>query len=560
MTAPSLSRTVNFAASAVHSPQWLSAAYLLLSCAGLLVLGMGDVPFTVDLLNHATRLFIECNPGDPFLSKMWTVDYGIIPNLAIDLINLPLCGLVDPLALVRGAMILSLAGILLLVWRIHVLLHREPNAFVLLAPAMSFNVITLMGYLNYQIGAFLFLLFVWSVIRYRLAERRGLVSILLPNMLGALLFFCHVFALGLAGLFYFAMRVQSSSDEPAVRRWLVAGLWSAASFAVPLLLIILADRSGIGFDYTLVGKIRALWAVLLYASLPVAAVLVGLWSALAIWAFRERYVQIHWLMRLPLAFLVAFSLLLPSSMLNAVDLDSRSLVAVAYLAVAAIGWPVVRGVSSPARTATAIAAASLALVTVAAQSAAAIPSIREHETRTAELRNALAVIDPLQSVLLIADSDDRTKVRRQLYTHLLSLATRERRAFNPLEFSGRGMQPLRATTAFHCLDVPAGGSIAPEIARQLLDPETGELLRHEFHANLRYAYLWHQRFDMVAYFHFGAGGNPFPSLLVPVKQGSFFTLFDVRTRARKGSWHCGEAPLFTKQTASGEAVPSSKGR
>ena len=71
--------------------------------------------------------------------------YDLIPNLAIDLINRPFCGVADPMTVIRVAMALALAGVLGVTWKIHRLLNDKPNAFVLLAPAMSFNIVTGMG-------------------------------------------------------------------------------------------------------------------------------------------------------------------------------------------------------------------------------------------------------------------------------------------------------------------------------------------------------------------------------------------------------------------------------
>src|SRR5688572_26745254 len=82
-------------------------AYVLLSLVGLAGLWAGDVPLAVDFPNHAARLFIECNIGDPALARMYLVEYSLIPNLAIDLLNQPFCGLVDPMTFLRGTLVLT---------------------------------------------------------------------------------------------------------------------------------------------------------------------------------------------------------------------------------------------------------------------------------------------------------------------------------------------------------------------------------------------------------------------------------------------------------------------
>jgi hypothetical protein len=514
----------------------LAAAYVLLSLVAIAGLMVGSVPFGVDYPNHAARLFVECNLGDPVLSRMYTVEYDLIPNLAIDLINRPLCGLVDPLTLVRGAMIATLVGVLLIVWKLHRLLNDgEPNAFVLLAPAMTFNIVTSMGYLNYFIGTFLFLVFVWCMLRYRVLERHQALAILLPNLFGAVLFLCHIFALALAGVFLFGLRFGAGSGRPLLKRTWDAGLMSAASFVVPLMMILAAERSGFGVTYALSGKIRTLWAPMLYSSLPVAAILAFLWFALLLWAFREKQVTIVRQLRWPLFFVATFAFSLPSALLDAVDLDSRCILSVAYLAIASLR---LCSSNDKVRSRAQAAAVAVAIATLGLQLLFALPRIWLFERQVAELRVAFRVIAPTDTVLTFASRDQDPYVPLQMYTHLASYSTLDRKAFNPFEFTGKGMQPLRSNAEYACIDVPAGRPLRLGVARQLLDPVTAPLLRQKKYANLRYAYRWDQHFDYVILYHFGAHTNPFPDILVPIKEGSFFSLLKSRVERDRGSPIC----------------------
>ena len=511
----------------------LGAAYVLLSAIGIIGLSIGSVPFAVDLANHATRLFIECNAADPVLSRMYTVHYDLIPNLAIDLINQPFCGVVDPMTVVRGAMAAAMAGVLLATWKIHVLLNQKPNAFVLLAPAMTFNIVTGMGYLNYLVGTFLFLAFVWTMLRYKVLDRHPVLAFLLPNLFGALLFLCHIFALGLAGVFLFGMRFARGERQDLVRRTVGAGALTALAFVVPLLMMLFAERSGVGFAYPLPGKIRALWAPMLYSSVRVAGLLTFVWFALFLWALREKHIRFAASLRWPLIFLGIFALLLPSALLDAVDLDSRSLVAVAFLAIAAIGARPGTRIPSSAQA----AAIAVAVATIGLQLGTAVPKIVIYERQVAELRGASArVFRPYDTVLAMANQDAEPLGIQQFYTHLLSYETRERQIFNPSEFTGKGMQPLRVTPEFVCLDVPAGRPLSYRFAGVMLDPANGSVLSKPQFANLRYAYRWDRKFDYVLFYDFGKPENPFPTILQPVERGSFFTIY--RVEGVSGPPHC----------------------
>lgn len=512
----------------------IAAAYVLLSAIGIVCLSIGSVPFAVDLANHATRLFIECNTADPVLSRMYTVHYDLIPNLAIDLINRPFCGIADPMTVVRGAMDAAMAGVLIATWKIHVLLNDRPNAFVLLAPAMTFNIVTGMGYLNYLIGTFLFLAFAWTMLRFMVLDRHPAFAFLLPNLFGALLFLCHVFALGLAGVFLFGLRFARGEGQPMLRRVVRAGLLSAISFAVPFVMMLLAERSGVGIEYPLAGKIRALWAPMLYSSVPVAGSLTFLWFALFLWALRERHVRFAGTLRWPLIFLAAFALLLPSALLDAVDLDSRSLVSVAYLAIAAIGAREGARIPKSAQS----AAAAVAVVTLGTQLGVALPKMRMYERQVAEFRAAAHVFGPTDRVLSIADYDDNHAVPLQFYSHLASYATRDRKVFNPAEFTGKGMQPLEATPEFACIDAPSAKPLRLQVAAAMMDPQISSRLSERPWRSFKYAYRWDRNFRWVIFYHFRQVPDPFADVLAPAYKGSFFSI--LRTRAENDERRCRE--------------------
>ena len=482
---------------------------------------IGDYPLAVDIPNHAARLFIECSSSDPVLSRMYSVHYSLIPNLAIDLLNRPFCGLVDPLTFLRATLISTLAGILIVVWFLHRFLNQQSTAFVLLAPAMSFSVVTSMGYLNYLIGTFLFLLFAWSMLRFDILSRHKTLAIVLPNLFGAAIFLCHIFALGLAGVFLFGLRFTAESDRPLIARLVRAGLLAAVSFAIPFLMILLADRSGTGIFYALSAKARALWAPVLFSSVYLAAALAFIWIALFYWALREGYVAIAQSLRWALLFLVVFAFALPSGLLDAVDIDSRCFVSVLYLAIA--GLVVQRRNGHPRRAE--LAAAAVAVVTISAHLTVLAHDTRIFDRQVAEFRSAIKVLPPMAPVLSVMDLDPRSPIPRRFYSHLGSYGTVDRKVFNPAEFTGKGMQPLIVKREFACIDIPAGWPIPTQILGELSRPETAALMDTKKFRPYDYAYRWDRNFDYVVHFHFGARANPVPSQLKAVQQGSFFTIY-----------------------------------
>lgn len=503
-------------------------AYVLLSLTGLCGLLIGDVPLAVDFPNHGARLFIECNLGDPALSRMYSVEYSLIPNLAIDLLNQPFCGLVDPMTFLRGTLVLTMTGILLVVWKLHTHVNDRPNAFVLLAPAMTFNLVTSMGYLNYLIGTFLFLLFAWVMLRFDVLRQHRALAIALPNIFGGLIFLCHIFAVALAGVFLFGLRLAAESERPWLARTLRSGALTAVSFAVPLAMMLLAERSGFGFAYALGAKVRALWAPMIYLNTAVSASIAVAWLALIYWSFREKHVAIAPQVRLAILLLLAMPLLLPSGILNAADVDSRMIVSVSYLAIASICLRWESGTSRAAE----IAAGAVALGTLTLQGSMLLSKIGTYEGQVAELRRGLKAIPPLSSVLSAGTEEHTPPLPFNFYVHLASYATWDRKAFNPLEFTGKGMQPLQTEPSFACIDVASGGTLSVPMLRDSVSTTNGVSNRDP---RVKYADRWDRNFDYMIYYHFGAFGNPAPKQLRPIVEGSFFTIFQTSRSLRLGA-------------------------
>src|SRR4051794_19917210 len=73
----------------------LGVLYFVLCIASLVPFISVPYPPIVDFANHAARLNLACNVRDPFVQAMYEYKLGVIPNLAVDLANLPACQLLD---------------------------------------------------------------------------------------------------------------------------------------------------------------------------------------------------------------------------------------------------------------------------------------------------------------------------------------------------------------------------------------------------------------------------------------------------------------------------------
>ena len=133
---------------------------------------------------------------------MYRYSLGLIPNLAADLVNWPLCGVMGPAAVLKATIAGSLALTYFSGWLLQRKLFGRINAFLLLLPAFAMNLVTTMGYINFLAGVGVACLMVALAIG---RERRFGELLAIGNIGGLILFFCHIFALALAVVLFFGI-------------------------------------------------------------------------------------------------------------------------------------------------------------------------------------------------------------------------------------------------------------------------------------------------------------------------------------------------------------------
>jgi hypothetical protein len=481
-------------------------------------------PPIMDLPAHAARLFIECNSGDPSISAMYAVRLGIIPNLAIDLINRPLCGLVEPVMAFKLMTVVTLAGLFGAFWAIQRKLLGRPNILLLLVPALSVNLITMMGYLNFLIGV---AVLAWMIVLVigRLEDRLRLIIV--GNLGGIILFFSHIFALALGMVVFFGLQLPRAM--PRLGEIVGAGLRTLVAFIMPLLLIPLVAAGDNRLDVNFGWKLRPPFAITYTNSdyLLTGLTIWALFMGAAFLVYRRASIRLHPVLTGTVIAVALYVLLLPAKIGDATDVDARVAVMLYMLAICAA---VLTAAPDRRREAsmTVIVIAGL-LVTI--HLAMAATTWMRFSREVAEFRAALDVLPRNASVFSVSNTVEQTApsgVNEKPYTHLVSYATIDRRIFNPLEFTGVGMQPLVAIGRFALLDTPVGMPATIEQALVLDGPLTARQRAQIAIANLSYSIGWSRKFDYVVLYHFGRPVNFFPMRLRPVREGSFFTIFAVR--------------------------------
>lgn len=211
--------------------------YLVATLATLVPSIYYPFPLAVDYLNHLSRLFIFDNLNDPFLGKVFEAHFGIIPNIALDLVGLvsKLLHIAPNIAL-KSFFVLSAATLWVGIIECHRAVHGTIRQSVLLLVPVSYSFVFNVGFYDFAFGMGLAFLFLAWMIRSR---PRPLISIPAINALAALLFFCHfgAFVIMVAALFLY--RVGSG------QRILRAGYLGVAESILPAVLFMLAQRSGV---------------------------------------------------------------------------------------------------------------------------------------------------------------------------------------------------------------------------------------------------------------------------------------------------------------------------
>ena len=513
-TADEWSQPTSPPAGSPQNTNALVALYVVLCALSVVPFIAIAYPPIVDFANHAARLNLACNQADPLVAAMYQYRLGIIPDLAVDLANIPSCGLIESTTVLKVVTVFSLLTIYFSAWLTQRKLFGRPNAFLLLLPAIAFNLVTTTGYINFLAGVAIACLMVALAIG---RERDFKALLLLCNVGGLLVFFCHLFALAAVMIFFFGLMLRNAGTT--LKGLSIACFRTLALFALPLVLLALVPSDGQAMVFTYHGKFRVLIALFLAQHASIG--LLGLVLIVPLYLLlKKRILEFHPLFHFPAAALGLYILIVPSEIKTAVDVDSRTVVALAYLGVAALR-PVERE-----REVT-LAIGILASAAAAFQLWATIAIWQPFSRQVQEFRDAVSILPPETKVLSVGEDAGPKRIAfAAAYSHIGSYATIARRIFNPLEFTGVGMQPLSVTAPFAPYDTSSGEPLSPDGANRLATPSPAlEQKARKLHAE--FALRWPRRFDYVVYYHFGRPKSFNPVVLREVHAGSFFSIYKI---------------------------------
>jgi hypothetical protein len=405
---------------------WAYAALVALMAAPIAI---WPIPYSWDLVNHWARLTLYGAPvGDP-LAALYQIRLTLIPNLAIDLVYLALAPVFSPESVIRLAWVASFALPAWGAWRLSRALNGAPQPIVLIAPALSYNLVTTLGLVNFALGMGLAIhaLAWWLTID----RSRPWTRFVVFNLLSAALFFCHLAAYAgfclIVGLAEASPRSGEAWRDWLGRVWptpfcvaLGAVLWL---FAVPLE----TRFGGPGI------KAVSLAAPMLEDNLTIGFVETVALAIALFAAWSRRLLTFAPAMRLPLAGLLVAIAILPPARGAADYIDARLAVFFAYVAIASLGGP------SAAAAKRGLAAA--AAIVCAARVAAAAPGWAEYAREADDFRQAIGAVAPGARALVVAPPVDACA--EQYYLRgLANFVVIDRRALVSTLFTGKGMQPV----------------------------------------------------------------------------------------------------------------------
>lgn len=196
------------------------------------------VPPLTDFANHLARMDIIARlRDDALLARFYTVDWALIPNLAMDILVPPLARLIGVFAAGQVFIALIIVTIVTGAWALHDALHRHSHgpggANALVAMALVYNGIFLLGFTNFLLGIGLVL---WGVAAWvRLPRRRPWLRLGASTLIVCLLFVCHLFAVGLYAMALFCLEAPTlCTAGPHAGKWR-ALLGRLAAMALPFL-------------------------------------------------------------------------------------------------------------------------------------------------------------------------------------------------------------------------------------------------------------------------------------------------------------------------------------
>ncbi|HUB11450.1 MAG TPA: hypothetical protein VMB34_05795 [Acetobacteraceae bacterium] len=510
----------------------LYAALCLALVAPLFVV---QIPPLTDYPNHLAREFVLAfGAHDPILSRIYGQSWGIIPNLAIDIVMPPLLHIVPLYD--AGRMMLALALLLPVagVAAYHRAAFQTRSFWPLASGLVAYNGLFLLGFMNFLISVGMALLGAAAWVAWR--QRRPFALAVLGAVWSCAIFFAHIF-----GLLFLVLIIGGWEFDRLLRlrrehgRLLPDMLRTASVltpvFLPPLVLSCLApiaDARGMVVWRPPADRLRLLLQPFITYD-PLTGLIIGiLFLALLFVLVRQRRCRLApgagWTMLV----LLAVYAVCPFIMNNTAFIGDRFPVMLGFMLFAGT-----RPQQLPAVARSAIVV--LLTAAFAIKTVGLMAVWQDHNADLRELRQVIAPVPAGSRTLVVSleptDNPQYWLTMREgrwipgLFRtdiHLPALLLIEHRSFWPLLFTARGKQPLVLLPPYDRLDGKQG---VPPDYHVLEHPITAKELSVS-----PYLAHWQTDFDYVLLLDAGGAGDLhhyMPDKLQLLESSDFAALFRI---------------------------------
>ncbi|MFC0243315.1 hypothetical protein [Rhodopseudomonas telluris] len=489
---------------------------------------MVDVPAVLDYPNHLARYFVLAHPDDPILSQFYAPHWRILPNLGMDVIGTVLLNVFS--VHVGGRILLALSLLMPVIGAVvyHRVVFGRFSYWPLAAGAVAYNAVFFLGFMNFLLSLGLALIGAATWIALR-RNNRTVAAALVGAAFSAVVFFSHIFGVALFALLIgseeIARSVRARRGGASVSRALgAAGLLLTVALAPAVALYLASPLSEAGVDTGPWRGLAKLWDLVapVMTTSEVVTIL-SLSALLIVLGLAARGIRLAPALPLTFAVLTAIFVIVPARFKGGSFLDSRLAVMAAVLLFAGM-LPQL----SPRR---AMAVATLVIALVVGRSAYVAHDWYDHRRDLAELRAAIAHVEPGEKVLMargreveIATSAQAGRALAGYFPidhHVGALLTIERRAFWPLMFAEASQQPMVVKPAFASYAAPLCEPVELSVLMQTASSARGEAAP----GCKSYLADWPHRFDAVLMLEPPAKA-PLPEMS-PVYQSDYVALYRV---------------------------------
>lgn len=532
-TTPPQDNVLFVASATTRQPTW--AALLVIGYAAVLVvflspIAVTDIPPLVDYPSHLARMHILSTlDSNATLAEIYASSWTVLPNLAMEMVILPLTGFLS--VETAGRVFIALTMILLVggTAALHRVIHGTTSLWPALSALFLYNLAFFWGFVGYlfAVGVFFLMFAGWIAT----AHWKPWARVVLFSLGATIIFMCHLVAFGIYGICVVAYELQRCRKDVVMRAGALVRFWAPTmlQFAIPAALWLMAptkDEDAPIVYGALVQKLAALMSPILFSDDWIDRLAFIAVSALVVRGLFSRTLIVADGLKYPLIALCVVAVLIPSEIFSTWGADLRLPTVICCLFVAGTTLRL-----SNKRLGVAIVGALMAVFIV--RTVLIADKWQDYDRQFAEFRAATGAIPEGSSLILAFSGDMEQGLDAKSYWHMVSLAVIDRSAFVPTLFTNPTQQPIYVKPPHAANDVPLLSPFELDFLIENVTPgKADRWAKVGLTKNINRIWVnWHRRFDYLLILHTGHLDNPLPRILERTAGGSFFDIYRIKTQS-----------------------------